>query len=101
MPFAADVEEEEDPLIPGDYPSEPHNKGGCSIGSTIKHSGAQELAQKKAVNYVIIKYATELWTKKGQKYAKNHDNHCNYAAFNKMYDQCEDGLVASRNAVRY
>ena len=43
----------------------------------------------------------ELWTKKGQKYAQNREDHCNYAAFNKMYDQCEDGLVASGNGVRY
>jgi hypothetical protein len=43
----------------------------------------------------------ELWTTKGQKYAQNCEDHCNYAAFNKMYDQCEDGLVASGNAVRY
>ncbi len=43
----------------------------------------------------------ELWTKTGHKYAQNRENHCSYAAFNKMYDQCEDGLVASGNAVRY
>ncbi len=43
-PFAADVEEEEDPLIPGAHPAETRNKGGRPIGSTIKHSRAQELA---------------------------------------------------------
>ncbi len=60
MTFAADVEEEEDLLIPGDHPSETCNKGGCPIGLTIKHSQAQELAQKQAINYVVIKYATRL-----------------------------------------
>jgi hypothetical protein len=43
----------------------------------------------------------EIWTKKSQKYARNREDHCNYAAFIKMYAQCEDGLVASGNAVRY
>ena len=36
----------------------------------------------------------EIWTKKSQKYARNREDHCNYAAFIKMYAQCEDGLVA-------
>ncbi len=58
--FAADIEKEEDPLIPGDHPAETRNEGGCPIGSTIEHSQAQELAQKQAVNHVIIKYATHL-----------------------------------------
>jgi hypothetical protein len=43
----------------------------------------------------------ELWAIKGQKYARNREDHCNHAAFIKIYDQCEDGLVASGNAVRY
>ena len=43
----------------------------------------------------------ELRTKKLQKYARNREDYCNYAAFVKMYTQCEDGLVASGNAVRY
>jgi hypothetical protein len=38
MPFAADAEEEEDPLIPGDHPTETRNIGGCPIDSTIEHS---------------------------------------------------------------
>jgi hypothetical protein len=55
MPFAADVEEGEDLLIPGDHPAETCNKVGCPAGSTIKHSQAQELACKEAMNYVLIK----------------------------------------------
>jgi len=38
---------------------------------------------------------------KGHKYAQNQEDHCNDAAFNKMYDQCEIGPVESGNAANY
>ena len=47
-------------MIPGDHPTEIHNKGGRPTGFTIEHSQAQELAQKQAVNFVVIEYATYL-----------------------------------------
>ena len=43
----------------------------------------------------------ELWSQKARKYARNREDHCNFVAFSKMYDQCEEGLVASGNVVRY
>jgi hypothetical protein len=55
MSFDANVEEEEGPLIPGNHFTETRNKGGRPTGSTIKHYQAQELAQKQAVNFVVIK----------------------------------------------
>ncbi len=43
----------------------------------------------------------QLWAVKGQKYARSREDHCNHPAFKMMYDQCEEGLVASGNAVRF
>ena len=43
----------------------------------------------------------EVWAQKAQKYTQNREDHCNYAAFSKMYNQCKEGLVALGNAVRY
>ena len=43
----------------------------------------------------------ELWLQKARKYARNREDHCNFVTFSKMYDQCEEGLVASGNVVRY
>ncbi len=43
----------------------------------------------------------ELWLQKARKYACNREDHCNFVAFRKMYDQCEEGLVALGNVVRY
>jgi len=42
-----------------------------------------------------------LWSQKARKYARNREDHCNHNTFDKMYDQCEAGLVASGNVVRY
>ncbi len=42
-----------------------------------------------------------LWSQKVRKYARNREDHCNFITFSKMYNQCEEGLVALGNAVRY
>ncbi len=43
----------------------------------------------------------ELWLQKARKYAQNREDHCNFVTFSKMYNQCEEGLVASVNIVQY
>ncbi len=43
----------------------------------------------------------ELWLQKMRKYARNREDHCNFVTFSKMYNQCEEGLVASGNSMRY
>ncbi len=45
-------EDEEDHSIP-----ELCKEGGCPVGSTIKYSQSQELAQKQAIIFVAVKYA--------------------------------------------
>ena len=69
MSLTTVAEEEEDHLIPSDNPTETRNKGGRQKGSTIKHSQAQELSRKQAVNYVVVKYAAlqEVKEKEGKK----------------------------------
>ncbi len=42
-----------------------------------------------------------MWSQKACKYAQNREDHCNHAAFRKMYNQCKEGLIASGNVVRY
>jgi hypothetical protein len=72
MLFTADADEEEDHLILSDNSTDTRNKGGRPKGSTIEHSQAQELAQKQAVNHVVVKYTAlqEEREKEGKKRCK-------------------------------
>ena len=54
MLLSSDTKEEEDSMIPSDHLTEAHNHDGHPTGCIIKHSQAQELARKQAVNLVII-----------------------------------------------